>query len=68
MLIASRITCIQEHKTLYEVVHQKKLNLHETYEWGRDIYVEITQGDKLQPQAKLAKWIGHSGQSCCDNC
>ena len=50
-------------KTPYKVVHQKKPNLRETYEWGRDVYVKITQHDKLQPQAKAAKWIGHSSQS-----
>ena len=50
-------------KIPYEVVHRKKPNLHETYEWGRDIYVKIIQHDKLQPQAKAAKWIAHSSQS-----
>ena len=41
----------------------KKHNLCENYEWGRDVYVKISQWDKLQPQAKITKWMGHSGQS-----
>ena len=34
-----------------------------TYEWERDVYVKIPQGDKLLAQAKIAKWMGHSSQS-----
>ena len=34
-------------KTPYEMVHNKKLNLHDAYEWGKDVYVKIKQDDKL---------------------
>ena len=50
-------------KTPYEMVHGKKLNLHDTYKWGRDVYVKIKQDNKLAHQATKAKWIGHSFQS-----
>ena len=50
-------------KMPYEMVHGKKPNLHDTYEWGKDIYVKITQDDKPANQATRAKWIGHSSQS-----
>ena len=42
-------------KTPYEMVHSRKLNLHDTYEWGKDLYVKIKQDDKLAPQATRAK-------------
>ena len=42
-------------KTPYEVIHHKKPNLVDTYEWGRDVYVKIQQGDKLSARAKIAK-------------
>ena len=41
----------------------KKLNLHNTYEWGKDKYVKIKQDDKLAHWATKAKWIEHSYQS-----
>ena len=47
----------------YEMVHGKKPNLHDTYEWGKDVYVKIKQDDKLANRATRAKWIGHSSQS-----
>ena len=50
-------------KTPYEMVHQIKPNLCDTYEWGKDVYVKIKQEDKLLLRAKKAKWIGHSAQS-----
>ena len=50
-------------KTPHEVIHYKKPNLLNIYEWGRDVYVKIPQGDKLSAWAKIAKWIGHSSQS-----
>ena len=50
-------------KTPYEMVHGKKLNLHDAYEWGKDVYIKIKQDDKLANQATRAKWIGHSSQS-----
>ena len=34
-------------KTPYEMVHNKKPNLHDPYEWGKDVYVKIKQDDKL---------------------
>ena len=33
------------------MVHGKKLNLWDAYEWGKDVYVKIKQDDKLAPQA-----------------
>ena len=56
-------TCSLLDKTPYEMVHSKKLNLQDTYEWGKDIYVKIKQDDKLANQATRAKWIKHSSQS-----
>ena len=56
-------TCSLPDKTPFEMVHQKKPNLHDTYEWGKDVYVKIKQGDKLLLHAMKAKWIGHSAQS-----
>ena len=50
-------------KTPYEMVHGKKPNLWDTYEWGKDIYVKIKQDDKLASRATKAKWIGNSSQS-----
>ena len=50
-------------KSPYEMVHGKKPNLHDPYEWGKDVYVKIKQDDKLANQATRAKWIGHSSQS-----
>ena len=40
-----------------------KPNLHDAYEWEKDIYVKTKQDDKLANQATRAKWIGHSSQS-----
>ena len=40
-------TCSLPDKTPYEMVHGKKLNLQDTYEWGKDINVNIKQDDKL---------------------
>ena len=34
-------------KMPYEMVHGKKPNLHDAYEWGKDVYVKIKQDDKL---------------------
>ena len=31
-------TCSLWNKMPYEMVHSKKPNLHDTYEWGKDIY------------------------------
>ena len=56
-------TCSLLDKTPYEMVHSKKLNLQDAYEWGKDVYVKIKQDDKLGPRATKAKWIGHSSQS-----
>ena len=56
-------TCSLPDKTPYEMVHSKKLNLQDAYEWGKDVYVKIKQDDKLGPRATKAKWIGHSSQS-----
>ena len=50
-------------KTPYEMVHSKKLNLWDTYEWGKDVYGKIKQDDKLALWATKVKWIGHSSQS-----
>ena len=50
-------------KTPYKMVYDKKLNLQDTYEWEKDVYIKIKQDDKLAPQATRAKWIGHSSQS-----
>ena len=50
-------------KTPYEMVHSKKLNLQDAYEWGKDVYVKIKQDDKLASRATKAKWIGNSSQS-----
>ena len=50
-------------KTPFEMIHGKKLNLHDTYGWGKDVYIKIKQDDKLSHQATKVKWIGHSSQS-----
>ena len=50
-------------KTPYEMVHSKKPNLRDAYEWGKDVYIKIKQDDKFAPQATKAKWIGNSSQS-----
>ena len=50
-------------KMPYEMVHSKKPDLHDTYEWGKDVYVKIRQDDKLANWATRVKWIGHSAQS-----
>ena len=51
------------NQTPYEMVHQKKPDLHTTHEWGSVIYVKIDEKDKLSARAKTAKWIGFSSQS-----
>ena len=56
-------TCSLPNKMPYEMVHSKKPNLHDAYEWGKDVYVKIKQDDKLAHWATKAKWIGHSSQS-----
>ena len=56
-------TCSLPDSTPFEMVHQKKPNLHDAYEWEKDVYVKIKQGDKLLPHAMKAKWMGHSTQS-----
>ena len=38
-------TCSLLDKTPYEMVHGKKLNLRDAYEWGKDVYVKIKQDD-----------------------
>ena len=40
-------TCSLPDKTPYEMVHGKKPNLRDAYEWGKDVYVKIKQDDKL---------------------
>ena len=45
------------------MVYGKKPNLHNTYEWGKDVYIKIKQDDKLSHWATKVKWIGHSSQS-----
>ena len=40
-------TCSLPDKMPYEMVHSKKPDLHDAYEWGKDIYIKIRQGDKL---------------------
>ena len=40
-------TCTLLDKTSIEMVHSKKPNLCNVYEWGKDIYVKIKQDDKL---------------------
>ena len=45
------------------MVHHKKPDLHDAYEWKKDVYVKIKQGDKLSSRATKAKWIRHSAQS-----
>ena len=49
--------------TPLERIHHQKPNLHNIYAWGREVYVKIKQGDKLEPQAKDARWIGYSVKS-----
>ena len=39
-------TCSLLNKTPYEMVHNQKLNLHDTYEWGKDVFIKIRQDDK----------------------
>ena len=34
-------------KTLFEMVYGKKPNIHDAYEWGKDVYVKIKQDDNL---------------------
>ena len=34
-------------RTPYEMVHGKKPNLHDAYEWGKDVYDKSKQDDKL---------------------
>ena len=50
-------------KTPYEMVHSQKPNLHNTYKWGKDVFVKIKQDDKLAHRATKVKWIGHCSQS-----
>ena len=50
-------------KTPYKMIIGKKLNLHDAYKWGKDVYVKIRQDDKLANRATRVKWIGHSSQS-----
>ena len=50
-------------KTPYEMIHGKKLNLHEAYKWGNEVYIKIKQDDKLAHQATKVRWIGHSSQA-----
>ena len=33
-------------KTLYEMIHHQKPDLHDVYGWGREIYLKIKQGGK----------------------
>ena len=40
-------TCSLLDKTSYKMVHGQKPNLHDTYEWGKDVFVKIKQDDKL---------------------
>ena len=36
-------------KTPYGIIHNQKPELHDVYAWGREVYIKIKQGDKLQP-------------------
>jgi hypothetical protein len=45
------------------VGHHSKLNLNNSYEWGTEVYVKIKQTDKLELQAKNARWVGHANLS-----
>ena len=52
-------------KTPFEMIHHKKPNLHNVYVWGREVYVKIKQGDKLQPQEKLDGYYSVQSDSYC---
>jgi hypothetical protein len=45
------------NKTPYEMVHNSKPKLNNSYEWGTEVYVKIQQTDKLEAQAKSTRWI-----------
>ena len=48
-------TCTLPDKTPYEMVHSKKPNLHDAYQWGKDVYIEVKQDDKLAHRATKAE-------------
>jgi hypothetical protein len=36
------------NKTPYEMVHNSKPRLNDSYKWGTEVYVKIQQADKLK--------------------
>jgi hypothetical protein len=51
------------NKTPYEMIHSSKPKLNDSYEWGCEVYIKILQTNKLEPQAKSIRWIGHANLS-----
>jgi hypothetical protein len=42
------------------MVHGSKPQLKDSSEWGCEVYAKISQTDKLEAQAKSARWIGYA--------
>ena len=58
MLTTLKIECIHEvfwKRHLVRWFTMKELNLHDPYEWGKDVYVKIKQDNKFAHQATKAK-------------
>ena len=56
-------TCSLPDKTPYDIVHGQKPNPHDTYEWGKDVFIKIKQDDKVAHHTTKVMWIGYSSQS-----
>jgi hypothetical protein len=50
-------------KTPYEMGHNSKPNLNNSYKWGTEVYVKIKEMDELKPQANNARWVKHANSS-----
>ena len=49
---------LPDGKTPYEMLNGKKPNLSRLHEWGTEVWVHTTEGNKLEGRAKVGRWIG----------
>jgi hypothetical protein len=45
------------------MVNDLKPQLKDSYEWGSEVYVKVSQADKLETQLKVTRWVGHANLS-----
>ncbi|TDL21242.1 hypothetical protein BD410DRAFT_689829, partial [Rickenella mellea] len=49
--------------TPYQLATGKNFELGELPEWGAKVWVKVENGGKLEPRAKIGRWVGFSAES-----